>query len=184
MQRMKKFTTLLMTIIFIFVAALSMSGCAENADTYETEYIPDYSTVCQEFEDYRIAYSSYREEQDNDISELHDGYTTDEIPCTVRYSSAADGTYRIATLEASRDIDGNEITVTDEYYAINDNEMIIVRAYIDAAGTLVFSKYVVIGTTLYSLNDETSELIQEQRPDSFDFYLAFDEIEALYGGQS
>ena len=182
---MKNFTSLLITFILIFVTAFSFAGCAENADaTIEETEIPDYATICQQFEDYRQAYSTYRDANDDDVYENTDGYTTDEIPCSVRYIEANNGTYKIATLEASREIDGNELIVVDEYYAIDENTLFIVRMYSNAAGMMVIEKRVVINNVLYFLDDDAAQLVQETRPDSFDLYLSFDEITSLYGGQS
>lgn len=179
---MKKLMSIILSSILVGTMACSFIGCAENADVIETEVpIPEYSAINQEFDDYRVAYSQYREENTDDISKLSDGYTTDEIPCSVHYVEADNGTYKMATLEASREIDGGEVTVTDSYFNLSDTEMFITRWYVNSSGVYIIKKYVVSNDILYSINDDTYEVVQEERPDSYDFYLSFDEITSIYG---
>jgi len=182
MSSMKKLLTTLLSFTLIFTMAFSTAGCAENADVLKTdEPSLDYATVCQSFQDYRDNYSKYREENTDDISKLSNGYTTDEIPCSVYYVEADNNKYKMATLEASRVIDGNELTVTDSYFSIADNEMIVVRSYVDGQGAYKSIEYVVYDGVLYLIDNDNSELTRESKSDSFDFYLAFDEITSLYG---
>ena len=180
---MKNLAAKILSYMLIFALALSICGCAENADTLQIEDDSlDYNEIMQGIEDYQIAYSTYREENGDDVSVLSDGYTTDEIPCTVHYLESDNGKYKIASVEASRSImDNAEVPVYDTYYLIADNELFITRGYVDPSGLFMLSQYVVYDGVLYSIDTEKAELNRETKADSFDFYLAFDEITSLYG---
>lgn len=179
---MKKIVSIVLTFTLSICFALFMCGCAENADLVAEETaIPEYATVMQQFDQFRADYTAFRRSNDNETARLIDGYTPDEIPCTVLYVVANNGNFKLATLEASREIDGNELVVTDEYWVLSDTTTFITRSYADAAGMFVSEEYVVVDGILYSVNKDTEELIPETKSDSFDFYLTFDEITSLYG---
>ena len=182
MHSMKKIVTKILSFVLVLTLALSFVGCAENADVFETEEVlPDYEEVCQSFEDYRLAYSTYREENDNDIYKVTDGYTTKEISCSVRYIEADNGVYRMAELEASRNIDNYEVPVRDTYYSLSDSDMYITRWYVDNAGNYILTEFLVRDGILYSVNHDLYEIDREDRADFYDFYLDFNQIKSLYG---
>lgn len=178
---MKRFIST--AIIFTTLLATLITGCADNADTTQTTLAPDYNTIVQEFDEYRIGYSNYMNESDVEFNYIvSDGFTPADAPCYVNFSCSEDEAYYLVSVETHKETENGVDIRRDEYYPLSDNKLYIVRHLTnDIRGAISTTSYVVIDGSLYQVNENTGTISAVTKADSLDLYLSFEEIKSLYG---
>ncbi len=173
--------------IAILTNIVALTACMDPAPAATNVNLPSYTDVMNTISEYRTNYFEFLSDSNSEVT-----YTSSEAetpsgnPCSIVVMQSDDGQYTSATIT----IPMSEGSFIDEYFMINDDMLYIVRSTVSSAesdgtsfSTPTLVKYVVIGNSLYLLDEQASTISEVSRPDSFDFYLSQSEIISTYGKQ-
>jgi hypothetical protein len=158
--------------------ALSLVACTENADATAAATNPDYTTIKNKIYEYQNGFGSYMNDESNGVYfKTSEGTTPGENYCTASFLESEDGTYQKCSLEVTR----GDLVECDEYFLIDESTVFIARAPMSGSDEIYVYQYVIIGGTLYEINDAQQTIDPVSRPDALDLYLSFSEVKSLYG---
>ena len=184
---MRKSIKSILTILMAFTVIFGIVSCSaeEAAIPMLTDNTPSYEDVKKKIDLFDEVYGNYVYHNQEELKgSSGEGYTPLGNSCVYTYVTNIEGknkadTVRSCTLEITHD-DGS--MVVDEYFAVDNQTLFIVRTTNPGDGTFgeVF-KYVVLDNTLYEINEKEATLTQVEKADTLDLYLSFAEIKDLYG---
>jgi hypothetical protein len=169
---MRKISAIILTLTVALM--LFLSACAKEPESVIE--IPDFTETMNMISEYEGSYALFMNSKGNTVTRYEsEGTTPLGLDCTATYTAAPDGMYKNVAIVATRD--GSEMH--DEYFALNDDTMFVVRSYI-SDGTIHIEKYLCDSGVLFSIDEANSTILPVTDVDSLDLYTDFTELETTY----